>query len=729
MSLKRPEILSPAGSMDAFSAALNAGCDAVYLSGEHFGARAFARNFTSEEIIRAISKAHLYGVKVYLTINTLIAESEMPLLFSFLRPLYTEGLDAVIVQDLGAVSMIRNSFPDLAVHASTQMNITSEYGAGLAYSLGLKRVVCARELSLSEIESIKKKVPIELECFVHGALCYCYSGRCLLSSYIGGRSGNRGMCAQPCRLLYTSGSAQSHAVSMKDLCAIELIPELTDAGIDSFKIEGRMKNEYYVAAVTDSYRRMTDDYIKGRFDPDKAAYEKEKLLDIFNRGSFTKGYYFYHNGPEMLDTENPGRLGSIIGTVSGKLGGKISITPLKDINKGDDLLIKASSDIRITSGEDFSKGKQCLLKAPQTKLIRKGDKVYRTRCPKLLDEIKREIIDKDREIDISVTTYARSGERLRVTTSYGSFEAYAEGPVLDEGRDRATEKGEIEGKIRKTGGTGMKVSETLTFTDDKAFVPMKALNEVRREALGLLKEEIVGSFKRKGIQEYPAAYADCPAAEPLYHKYITVKTPSDISGEGKYILDYQYLYELSRDSKGQSILSGEDLKSVYLSLPLISRCDTELGREMLSDLPDIIERFDIEGLLIRNIDSLAAVAEAHRKGRLKSLREVICDSSIYAVNSMAASLVRRLLEGINVLFVPGIEEFPGEIYRENAIAKTKFRNVLMVSANSPGNIEIALKDRNISLISRYNDGLCYNTLSTYETAPDQGVKSKLIDLI
>lgn len=259
----KAEILAPAGTYECFRAAINAGADAVYLGGSMFGARAFAGNFAEDELLKAIKTAHLYGRKVYLTVNTLLRNDEITRLGDYIRPYYEAGLDAVIVQDYGVFSVLRDSFPGLALHASTQMTITGKYGARLLKEMGADRVVTARELSVAEIRDIHDNVDVEIESFVHGALCYCYSGQCLLSSMIGGRSGNRGRCAQPCRLLYgMNGGNEAYLLSPKDMCTIESIPDILESGVYSLKIEGRMKSPEYVAGVTAAYRKYVDMYLE-----------------------------------------------------------------------------------------------------------------------------------------------------------------------------------------------------------------------------------------------------------------------------------------------------------------------------------------------------------------------------------------------------------------------------------------------------------------------------------
>lgn len=311
--MKKVELLAPAGNYEAFLGAICAGADAVYLGGEKYGARAYADNFTEEEIIMAIRYAHIFGKKVYLTINTLMKEEECDALFDYILPLYENGLDGVIVQDIGAFFVLKEVFPSLELHASTQMTLTSSYGISYLKEKGASRVVPARELTLDEIKEIKKNVDIEIECFVHGAMCYCYSGQCLFSSILGGRSGNRGRCAQPCRLPYKfeKNGKECYPFSLKDMCTISFLPKLIEAGIDSFKIEGRMKKPEYAAGVTAIYRKYIDLYYeKGEKDFKVSKEDLENLSKLYIRSEIQDGYYFRHNGKEMITPSKPSYMGS-----------------------------------------------------------------------------------------------------------------------------------------------------------------------------------------------------------------------------------------------------------------------------------------------------------------------------------------------------------------------------------------------------------------------------------
>lgn len=294
------ELLAPAGSLEILKGVIESGADAVYVGGSMFGARAYANNFTEEELLEAIDFAHLRGVKVYLTVNTLIKNSEFSKLYDYLLPYYKRGLDAVIVQDLGVVKAIHEYFPSMEIHTSTQMTVTGADGVRFLSQFGVTRVVMAREVSLAEMKRIHEETGMELEAFVHGALCYSYSGQCLFSSILGGRSGNRGRCAQPCRLPYTvEGKKDEFILSLKDMCGIKALDKLHDAGVYSLKIEGRMKQLEYACGVVKYYRS----YIDSKKPVSDADYDRIKALG--NRCGFTDRYYFDHNGSDMVTYVKP----------------------------------------------------------------------------------------------------------------------------------------------------------------------------------------------------------------------------------------------------------------------------------------------------------------------------------------------------------------------------------------------------------------------------------------
>jgi putative protease len=318
---RNPEILAPAGNLEAFRAAVENGADAVYAGGQSFGARAYAGNLSPAELAEAVRYAHVRGVRVYVTVNTLVNNAELETVGRYLVDLYRIGVDAVLVQDLGVMRLARTLLPGLKIHASTQMTVINSEGAAFLRDLGVARVVLAREVSLADMREIAGNSGIEIEVFVHGALCVCYSGQCLMSSLIGGRSGNRGRCAQPCRLPYTLVEANSgrnvganlgpHLLSPRDLRLASYLPELVRAGVTALKIEGRMKRPEYVAIVTRIYRQVRDRVLAGEAGTLKPDEEKD-LRQIFNRG-FTTGYFLANQGRELMSYLRPNNRGTKIG--------------------------------------------------------------------------------------------------------------------------------------------------------------------------------------------------------------------------------------------------------------------------------------------------------------------------------------------------------------------------------------------------------------------------------
>ncbi len=395
--MNQVELLAPAGNFEALKGVIKAGADAVYLGGKLYSARAYADNFTQEEICKGIRIAHVLGRKVYLTVNTLVKEKELDGLYEYMLPFYEEGLDGVIVQDLGVLRFLRTYFPGLSLHASTQMAITGSGGAGFIKTEGVTRVVPARELSLAEIQRIKEETGLEIEAFVHGAMCYCYSGQCLLSSILGGRSGNRGRCAQPCRLPYEAEGKKGYPLSMKDMCTIEILPKLIEAGIDSFKIEGRMKKPAYAAGVTAIYRKYIDLYYQEKENYRVSKEDMDVLKTLYIRSGTGDGYYKRHNGREMISFDSPayretaqGLLGEIEekyikAELSEEVKAKVYLTPQKEaeltLEKGDTCITVTGDVVQEACKQPLSEEKiekqmkksgEGPLRASQVEVQRKG---------------------------------------------------------------------------------------------------------------------------------------------------------------------------------------------------------------------------------------------------------------------------------------------------------------------------------------------------------------------
>ena len=499
---RKIEILAPAGSYESFHAAIVAGADAVYAGGPKFGARAFAENFTEAQLLNAIDYAHLHQRKFYLTVNTLLKDYEIEQLPEYLEPLYQRGLDAVIVQDMGVLNVVRQYFPDMDIHASTQMTVTGVNGAQFLKENGAVRVVPAREISLEEVRNIKSVTGMEMECFVHGALCYCYSGQCLLSSLIGGRSGNRGQCAQPCRLPYTVDGEKGYLLSLKDICTLDIIPDLIEAGIDSFKIEGRMKRPEYVAGVTSIYRKYVDLYLKN---PQKPYFvddkDKEMLMDLFNRGGFHTGYYKQKNGRNMITIQKPNHIGVKVGDVLSQKGREVQMRALTDIAAGDLIEFKNEAQ-RYTTGKSCKQGEVITILAPKGMRLPAGEVLYRVQSPELLNTLeimysKGKVIEK---LYGYISMEAGKAAKLVVCKDEYSVEAESEQQV-EAASSRPLDEERIKKQLQKTGNTEFAFDMLDVELHGEVFLPMQQLNEMRRKALEELEKKIQDSFHRKTAEK------------------------------------------------------------------------------------------------------------------------------------------------------------------------------------------------------------------------------------
>ena len=420
------EVLAPAGSLDICKAVINAGADAVYLGGDMFGARAYAGNLNQEEMFEALDYAHKLDRHIYLTVNTLLKQNEIEgQLIDYIASFYERGLDAVIVQDLGVMRLIRQNFPDMDIHASTQMTQTGVEGAGLLYKAGAVRVVTSREMTLGEIKKLHEAYPdMEIESFVHGAMCYCYSGQCLMSSFNGGRSGNRGRCAQPCRLPYKVYDGQNiinnqdekYALSPKDMCALKILPDVIDAGVYSLKIEGRMKNVTYAAYVTSIYRKYVDKYIaNGRKGYRVSDKDIEQLCDIYNRGAFTTGFYDTGKGRDMMALTRPNHWGVKALQVVSNVKGKITFKALTDINRQD--VFEIDKEHSFESGSDIKKGQTMVVNLPKKYDLAVGKVLNRMKNAYLTELVKKSYVDCNTCISVDIYFKALKGEKAELTIS------------------------------------------------------------------------------------------------------------------------------------------------------------------------------------------------------------------------------------------------------------------------------------------------------------------------
>lgn len=501
--MKKVELLAPAGNMDSLKAAVMAGCDAVYLGGVLFGARAFAGNFTNEEIVDAINYAHLYGVKVYVTINTIIYDSEVERFLDYVRFLHKNNVDAVIIQDIGMFDLLRKKFPNLELHASTQMNIHNYDGALLAKKLGFKRVVMARETPIDVIKKIKEEIDIEIEVFIHGALCVSYSGECLLSALVGKRSGNRGTCAQICRKKYdfydddkNKLNTNNYLLSTKDLCTLKYVDKLIEIGVDSLKIEGRMKRSPYVYLVTKTYRKVIDNY----YNTGKLKIDENDIIELkkmFNR-NFTKGFMLNEDNNNFTYDKRPNNIGIEVGQVISKVKNdlKIKLTYAVSVHDGlrilddkeDKGLVINKMFINNKSVLEAKKGDVITLK--YDKYVEKNSKVLLTSSKKQLDSISEAIKNQERFIYIDLNFTAKENENLKLTITDG-LNTVTE--MLDKTPMRAINKETsfdvIKKQLSKLGNTVYKARSITLNLDDNLFINIKDINEIRRRAIRKLNEK------------------------------------------------------------------------------------------------------------------------------------------------------------------------------------------------------------------------------------------------
>lgn len=518
--MKKPELLAPAGNMESLKAAIEAGADAIYLGGHMFGARSFAGNFSNEEIKEAVIYAHLYGVKIYVTVNTLIYEDEVETFMSYVDFLYQSDVDAVIIQDLGMLDLIRQTFPLLEVHASTQMHLHNLEGVKLVEELGVKRAVLARETDIDLVKEIKKSTNIEIEIFVHGALCISYSGQCLMSSLIGGRSGNRGSCAGSCRQKYdliANGkkvNKDSYLLSTKDLNTLDYLGDLIDIGVESFKIEGRMKRPEYVYTVVKLYRKAIDQYCQSKKIEIKEA-EILELKKIFNR-EFTKGFLFHEEEKNFMNPKRPNHIGIPIGKVIECKKGFVTINLYSRLQNGDGIRILGEEDSGtivtkiITQKRQVKEVEKGIAKIPYKETVKVGSTVLKTTDKKQLDEINFLLSKKARKVSISLELELKCHQKPLLKLFDGKNEVVVIGEKnVEQALTIPISKERIQEQILKFGDSIYQITDMLFKIDDNIFVSIKELNELRRKAILKLDEQRIYHYPYQK-REYQKSVPDFP---------------------------------------------------------------------------------------------------------------------------------------------------------------------------------------------------------------------------
>lgn len=594
------ELLSPVSNIESLTAAINAGADAVYAGSDRFSARASADNMTVEELCGAIRTAHLRGVRVYLTLNTLINEKEFIPALDMIRPLYESGLDGIIIQDLGLIEAIKELYPELPLHASTQMGIMNSEGALRLKESGISRIVPARELSLKELKEIKTFADIELECFIHGAMCYSYSGYCLMSSCLGGRSGNRGRCAGTCRLPYTvpeysSSQSQKYPLSMKDLCALPILPKLIEAGIDSFKIEGRMKSPEYVAGVTVIYRKYIDMYMT---DPENYHVDEadtDMLKGLYIRTELFTGYFDQPGKHKLVTFDKPGYNGT-----------------------DDDTLI----------------------------------------------DLRAKYITEPRRIPVDMRVLLRTGRPSCLEITGNGISCICEGPAPEEAVNSPISSDEIKKRLGKLGNTGFTVDNITVEADENIFMSVSQLNELRRSAIKKLEDSIITDIHGLTAGRLTVKPAESGVNSTLNKQKasskISFKTDIAVSSleQLSAIIDSTVKphrifadYRLFTESKGslEDALKGLDIP-VYMSFPIICR---NKHMELFMGLIGECEKSEhISGVFVHSFDELCVVS------RYLENMPVVTDTHVYAFNSRSLEFLSSFgnLEGCVLPYELGIND-------------------------------------------------------------------------
>lgn len=603
----RPEILAPAGQIKSVYGAFNAGADAVYLGASSFSARAFAKNLTNEEICEALDYAHLHNKKIYLTMNTLLKNEEIGEAIELLAPLYMHGLDGIIVQDMGLMKLLSDVYPELPIHGSTQLAVASSQGIEALRDMNVTRIVPARELTLSEIKKLKA-TGMEVECFIHGAMCYCYSGKCLFSSIAGGRSGNRGRCAGPCRKEYdtyidgqrVNGADERYPISMRDMCLINNICDFIDAGVDSFKIEGRMKAPEYSAGVSAIYRQVIDEYMTTGVRPDTRVYE-EKLRKLYIRANTSTGYLYEENGRKMISLSSPSYQG--------------------------------------ISDEDK-------------------------------DELNRKYIDIVEKLPVSFDVYAYVGNPLIIEGYMNSSDSNSteirirvEGDICQEAEKRAADAETFRKQLSKLGDTFFELKDCNLYTDDNSFIMVSAINELRRKAVTELYDALCQ--RRELIEDYTEKLAAIKNSNSGSNKYsdmtsrliVGVKTMAQLETVVNHLTD--------TDFSAIIIDVFSDVFNHPGGTALIDKC-RDMDVELFLRLPSVVRENRL-GVIRQKVDKALALGRWHGiyAGGLDAYNlaldyfdssSIILDEGQYVFNNYAESSMLDKARGYTASYEHSIRE-------------------------------------------------------------------------
>lgn len=628
--MKIPELLAPVGDFDCLVAAVQNGADSVYFGSSFFNARASATNFDLNSIEKSIDYAKLRNVKTHLTLNTLIKENEFEQAAEVANQIYAYGIDAIIVQDLGLARFLIKTFPDLPIHASTQMTIHNLAGALKMQELGFKRVVLAREVPIAEIKRICENTKIEVEAFLHGALCISYSGQCLFSSMVGGRSGNRGKCAQACRLPYellkdSVPIEKGYLLSPKDVSSLPILPELMDAGIDCFKIEGRMKTPEYVATVTRIYRNYIDSVLEGKT-YQVSEKDSTQLMQVFNRGGFSTGHLLSKPNNNLIYKEKSNNQGLFLGTVLAYLPSKGHIklkleTPLAI---GDTLSLDSETGTYTISELMLGKQNLSCASAGQTVVIGRmkgniqvGGKIYKMSSKELSVQASETFSGKEfKKIPLQAKLFVKNATPVSLEITCNVTDSPYTGLVVNTSSDLIPElatsspitQERLKEQISKTGNTPFCFSNIEIDSDENLYLPsIGKLNELRRQALEALQEKAKATYKRESVAVSYPYFLPHSASNPKVNVLLNQLNETE---------DYSYLEKVTTVyipfsyflSMPEIVHSLCNKYSVFLYLPTIMQSHLETSFE--NSIQSILSEFSVKGVVISNLSQLHMVPES-----------------------------------------------------------------------------------------------------------------------
>lgn len=659
------ELLSPVGDFECLKAAVQNGANAVYFGASLFNARAFASNFDDEALKKVIHYAKLRNVKTHLTLNTLIKENEFKSAFNLAKKAYELGIDAIIVQDLGLATKLISSFPDLEIHASTQMTIHNLEGAIQARKLGFKRVVLSRELSISEIKYICKNSKIDIECFAHGALCISYSGQCLFSSLVGGRSGNRGKCAQPCRLPYELIDNQEetldkgYLLSTRDLCSLENLPQLISAGVASLKIEGRMKNPEYVATVTRIYRKYIDlayKYIKKEIAEYKIdSNDIKELMQVFNRGGFSKGHMQDEENKDLVFKEKPNNMGLYLGKIT-KINPKRGLITCKlksNISIGDSISFEKENS-KYTISELMNRDFQNIKSSEKDSIVTFGrmkgnininDKIYKISEKELSNKAIQSFSKDFIKIPLICDLKIKKGQHilLKVDCPTHNKSLDLEYDYLpEESKNLPISKEKIINQFSKTQDTCFEFKKINIYLEDNVFMPVSILNDIRRIAISKIQELIINSFYRKSnnikLQERSIANTNENNKNNAKISLLLNNLSLDFDYTKLHISSIDKLYiplEYFENKKYSSLLFNLCNKfNLYIYLPLIIRNNYHFD---INSFKNILQEFNIKGIVLSHISNINLLNELDF-----SKLDMVANYSFNIYNSYTNDILKKL---------------------------------------------------------------------------------------